>query len=183
MSGLEFNKVAAGVLISGLVALAIGKVGDALYRPDENIKTRGYAVEVAEAPAETAGESAENEVAEAEVDIAALLAAADPTNGEKLTKKCTACHDFSKGGKNKVGPALWDVIGAAKGHHADFSYSPALLEKGGEWTYENMNAFLTKPKDYIPGTKMAFAGLKKAEDRADLIAYLRTLSDNPKPLP
>ena len=112
-----------------------------------------------------------------------LLKAADPAAGEKVAGKCKACHDLSKGGPNKIGPNLWDIVGAKQAHLDNFSYSDAVKGLGGQWTYENLDKFLTKPKDYAPGTKMAFPGLPKPEDRAAVIAYLRTLSDSPKPLP
>lgn len=112
-----------------------------------------------------------------------LLKAADPANGAKVAAKCKACHDFSKGGPNKVGPNLWDIVGAKHAHAENFNYSDAIKGLSGDWTYENLDKFLTKPKDYAPGTKMAFPGLPKPEDRAALLAYLRTLSDSPKPLP
>ncbi|MGH6959685.1 MAG: c-type cytochrome, partial [Dongiaceae bacterium] len=112
-----------------------------------------------------------------------LLKAADPAAGEKVAAKCKACHDFSKGGPNKVGPNLWDIVGAKQAHLDNFNYSDAVKKLGKQWTYEELDKFLTTPKDYAPGTKMAFPGLKKPEDRAALIAYMRTLSDSPKPLP
>jgi len=112
-----------------------------------------------------------------------LLKAADPAAGEKVAAKCKACHDFSKGGPNKIGPNLWDIVDAKQAHLDNFSYSDAVKKLGKQWTYEELDKFLTTPKEYAPGTKMAFPGLKKSEDRAALIAYLRTLSDSPKPLP
>ena len=112
-----------------------------------------------------------------------LLKAADPAAGQKVAAKCKACHDFSKGGPNKVGPNLWDIVGAKHAHAAGFNYSDAIKGLSGDWTYENLDKFLAAPKGYAPGTKMAFPGLKKPEERAALIAYLRTLSDSPKPLP
>jgi cytochrome c len=112
-----------------------------------------------------------------------LLKAADPAAGEKIAAKCKACHDLSKGGPNKIGPNLWDIVGNKQAHLDNFSYSDAVKGLGGQWTYENLDKFLTKPKDYAPGTKMTFPGLPKPEDRAALIAYLRSLSDSPKPLP
>jgi cytochrome c len=116
-------------------------------------------------------------------DLSALLASADPADGEKVFKKCKACHTAEQGGPNRVGPNLWNVVGGPKAHAEGFSYSDAITGLGGDWTYADLNAFLEKPKDYAPGTKMTFAGLKKPEDRAAVIAYLRTLSDSPKPLP
>ena len=116
--------------------------------------------------------------------IAELLATADAAQGKTVAKKCGACHSFDKDGPNKVGPNLWDIVGAKHAHKADFNYSDAI--KGmpdKEWTYAELDAFITAPKTYAPGTKMTFPGIKKPEERAALIAYLRSLSDNPKPLP
>jgi len=115
--------------------------------------------------------------------IAALLAAADIDAGAKVSKKCAACHSFTKDGKNKVGPNLWDIVGKAIAGVDGYKYSGALAKMGGDWTYDSLDAFLTKPKDFAAGTKMSFKGIAKAEDRANLIAFLRGLSDNPKPLP
>ena len=98
-------------------------------------------------------------------------------------KKCRACHTNEKGAGHRVGPDLWNIVNRPKGHAPGFSYSEAMAAKGGEWTYEDLDHFLRKPKDFVPGTKMGFAGLKKAKDRAAVIAYLRTLSDSPVPLP
>jgi cytochrome c len=134
----------------------------------------------AEAPKEAA---AAKPAAEGGGDLAAMLASADPAAGEKIFHKCKACHTAEKGGPNRVGPNLWGIVGRPKASHEGFSYSSALSGLGGDWTYADLNAFLTKPRDYAPGTKMTFAGLKKPEDRADVITYLRTLSDSPKPLP
>lgn len=116
-------------------------------------------------------------------DLPTLLASADVKEGEKISKKCHACHSLQKGGPNKVGPDLWDVVGRPVASHEGFSYSSALKGVGGDWTFEKLNHFLTNPKDFAPGTRMTFAGIKKDQERADLLAYLRTLSDNPKPLP
>ena len=115
--------------------------------------------------------------------VNALLADADIAAGEKLIRKCTACHSIDQGGANKVGPNLWNVVGAPKAGHDGFSYSRALTALDGAWTYEDLNQFLAKPKAFAPGTKMGFAGLKDVGDRANLIAFLRTLSAAPQPLP
>jgi cytochrome c len=115
--------------------------------------------------------------------VSALLAGADVKNGTKLAKKCAACHSFKKGGPNKVGPNLWNIVGAKQAAVAKYRYSAALKNMGKSWGYEELNQFLLKPKAYLKGTKMTFAGVRKAGDRADLIVYLRSLSDAPKPLP
>ena len=137
----------------------------------------------APAPAATEATTAATQTAATTAALPDLLKAADPAAGEKISSKCKACHDLSKGGPNKIGPNLWDIVGAKQAHLDNFSYSDAVKGLGGQWTYENLDKFLTKPKDYAPGTKMTFPGLPKPEDRAAVIAYLRTLSDSPKPLP
>ena len=107
----------------------------------------------------------------------------DLGHGEKVFKKCTACHQIAAGGKNMIGPNLWNVIGRKAGVVADYKYSKAMIAYGKEWTYEEMNSYLIKPQAYVKGTKMAFAGLRKEKDRASVILYMNSKSDNPKPLP
>ena len=113
----------------------------------------------------------------------ALFASVNAADGSAVFKKCTACHSIAKEGKNKIGPALWGVLGRPIGFLNDYKYSKAFAEFGGEWNLENMNSFLIKPKDYIKGTKMSYAGLKKEKDRASVILYLNEYSDNPLQLP
>ena len=115
--------------------------------------------------------------------IGPLLASADPAAGQAASKACAACHSFDKGGANKVGPNLYGIVGAKHGHIDGFAYSDAIKGKAGPWNYDELNKFLYDPKAYAPGTKMTFAGLKKDQERANVIAYLRSLSDNPAPLP
>ncbi len=119
----------------------------------------------------------------AAVPLAALLAKADPAKGQALTKVCATCHTFDKGGAAKVGPNLYNVVDRAKGSEAGFGYSDAMKAKGGKWTFEDLNAFIASPKTFVDGTKMGFGGEPDPEKRADIIAYLRSLSDSPAPLP
>jgi cytochrome c len=182
MSSLELNKIAGAVLVAGLVALVSSILADQLVQPKG-----GEHVAAAVPEGETGGEgeagapSAPAE--EAEQPIAALLASADPEAGKDVAKRCASCHTFEKGGPAKVGPNLWGIVGAPRAHMEGFPYSDAIRKLGGHWDFESLNQFLASPKTYAPGTKMSFAGIKKAKERADLLAYLRTLSDSPVPLP
>ncbi len=175
-ASLEANKIVGAILTAGIIASASGNLARILYKPHE-LEEPIFKVAAAEQPEATA------QAAPAEQPFSALLASADPDNGAKIAKKCLSCHTVDKGGKDKVGPNLWDVVGRPVAAREGFGYSDALKNLGGEWTYDRLNAFLRNPKEFAPGTKMSFAGLKKAEDRADLIAWLRTLSDAPRPLP
>lgn len=168
---LELNKVAAAVLFAGLIAMGAGKASDILYTPEHSDK-RGFSVEVA--AEEVLGTGTAEAADAAPVDIATLLAKADAAAGQALSKKCAACHDFTKGGPNKVGPNLHGIVGKKAGGAAGFAYSDAMKAHGA-WTEQALSDFLTKPSKAVPGTKMAFAGISKAEERANLIAYLKTL--------
>ncbi|WP_321397169.1 cytochrome c family protein [Emcibacter sp.] len=172
------NKIALAVLLTLLVVIGINNLGEIVFH-EEELEANAYPVEVEMAAADT-GEEA---VAEEGPSLAALLASASAADGEKVFKKCKACHTAEEGGKNGTGPNLWAIVGRDKASHEGFGYSDAMTAKGGSWTYEDLDHFLTKPKDFIPGTKMAFAGLKKGTDRAELIAYLRSLSATPMDLP
>ncbi len=174
---LEKNKILASILVAGLIAMVAGNLADLLYRPNINAKP-GYIVEVTDSA--PVGSDAPVEV---KVDIIELLSHANAEHGADLVKKCAICHDFTKGGPNRVGPNLWGIVENKKVHRDDFNYSKALMAKGGTWTYEDLYHMIHKPMEFIPGTKMNFIGFKKPEDVADVIAYLRTLSDNPVPLP
>ena len=178
MSGFELNKIAGAVLLAGLIAMVTGTVADKLYKPDFS-KKRGFQVAVEEGASTEVVASQEEE----KIDIAALLNAASVDAGKAISKKCETCHNLEKGGANKVGPALWGIVGHPRGVHEGFSYSDAMKSKGGNWSYEDLFTFIKKPNDLVPGTKMAFAGIKKPQDIANLVSYLRTLSDSPVPLP
>lgn len=179
MASLEGNKLFAAILTAGIVGVGSAVFSGILYHPHE-LEEPVYVVEAA-ATGET--EAAAEAPAEA-VPIGVLLAAANAEAGAGVAKKCAACHSFDKGGANKVGPALWGVVNRPIASHEGFAYSEALAGKSGDaWDYEHLNAFIHNPKGYAPGTKMSFAGISKDSDRADLIAYLRTLADEPAPLP
>src|SRR5262249_4139394 len=120
---------------------------------------------------------------EKQESIEQLLAKADVARGESAVKKCQACHTFTKGGRNLVGPNLYGVVGRPKASEAGFNYSAAMKAKGGNWTIDDLNQFINNPRGYVPGTNMTFAGIQRGGERADVIAYPNTLSDNPAPLP
>ena len=146
----------------------------------EKPKTPGYAVEVEQATTMTSSAKAS---VEEKIDIAALMAMGDIASGEKIFKKCAACHSIVKDGKNKIGPALWNVVNRKVGGVSDYKYSKALADYDKEWNFEELNGFLIKPAKWIKGTKMAYAGLRKEKDRASIIKYLNQNSDSPVPLP
>ena len=173
----NFNTVAGCVLASALFAMVLGKVSNALVHPHKLDKPAIAVVD--EAPTAVAAAPA------AELPpIGPKLAGANVEAGKAIfMKQCFTCHTSDKGGANKVGPNLWDVVGRKVASHAGFSYSSALQAKGGDWNYEDINHMILKPTAYVKGTKMAFAGLPKEQERADVIAYLRTMADAPKPLP
>ena len=179
MDSFEINKIIAAVLLVALLVIGIGKVSNILFYV-EKPKTPGYAVEVEQASGSSVTTA---EVVEKVVDIAALMALGDVASGEKIFKKCAACHSINKGGKHKIGPALYNVVGRKVGGVEDYKYSKALIAYEKEWTFEELNGFLIKPAKHIKGTKMAYAGLRKEADRASVIKYLNANSDSPLPLP
>lgn len=175
---LELNKVAAAVLTGGIVAMLSGFVAGKLYHP-ETLEEPAYKIALPDS-------GGEKEEAPKKQSILPLIASADVEAGKKQTSKCSACHTFTEGGADGVGPNLWNIVGSEPAHVAGYSFSDALLklkDEGKNWDYKNLSDFLEDPKGYAPGTKMAFAGLRKIDQRADLIAYLRTLSSSPVPLP
>ncbi|MFQ5619893.1 MAG: c-type cytochrome [Rhodospirillales bacterium] len=186
MSNLFLQKLAAAALVVVWVLWGSIMVGELLIPADEPEVPAALRVvktaPAASAPAPSAP-AAETGGPSGDGTVAALLASADAGAGKKVFKKCKACHTVDKGGANKVGPNLWDVVGRAKAGAQGFKFSGVLAGLGGAWTFEDLDAFLAKPKAFAPGTKMTFNGIKKAADRAAVIAYLRSLSDSPKPLP
>ena len=175
MNSFEINKIITAILVTILVVFGIGKISDVIFdKDDKNIVA--YEVEAPEGLATQV-------TAETSIDISALLALGDAAHGEKVFKKCKACHSIKQGGGNKIGPKLWNVMFRPVGAITEYKYSKALSSYGKEWNWEEMNGFLIKPSSWIKGNKMGFAGLKSEKDRASVILYLNQNSEDPKPLP
>ena len=179
MDSFELNKIIASILLVALLVIGLGKLADGVFHVKKQ-KNPGYQVEI-----ENQSTSLVTQVSEVEekIDIVAIMALGDVAAGEKIFKKCAACHSIEKGGANKIGPALYGVVGSKVGHVSDYKYSKALATYGKQWSFEELNGFLTKPASYLKGTKMSYAGLRKETDRASVIKYLNQNSDNPIPLP
>ena len=178
MDSFELNKVLGAILGTCIVLLVTSFAAGAIFAPVMPAKP-GYAIAVKEeAPA--GGKQAAPAPSE---PIEKLLQTASVEKGEAAAKKCGACHTFEKGGPNRVGPNLYGIVGDKKGEGRGFNFSAAMKAKGGDWTYEDLNQFITNPKGFIPGTAMGFAGIQKDSERADVIDYLHTLADTPVPLP
>ena len=180
MDSFELNKIIGAILLVALLVIGISKVSNLVFKINKPEKSN-YKVELDVETAETKGD--EEPVQREIVDIAALLSTGDLAHGEKVFKKCSACHSIKSGGGNKIGPALYNVVGRKVGVLDDYKYSKALAEYEKNWSFEELNGFLLKPKDWIKGTKMAYAGLRKEKDRASVILYLNKYSDSPLPLP
>jgi cytochrome c len=182
MDSFELNKIIAAILLTVLIIIGIGKFTDVLFHV-EKLKESAYKIEGLEVKsASTSSSESKAKIVEI-VDIKVLLAMGNLGHGEKVFKKCTACHQIASDGKNMIGPNLWSVIGRTAGSVSDYKYSKAMVAYGKEWTFEEMNSYLVKPQAYVKGTKMAFAGLRKEKDRASVILFMNSKSSSPKPLP
>ena len=181
MDSFEINKIIAAILLTALIIIGIDKFADIIFHVKKPLES-AYKVEGLEVAADKTSSSSEDKVEE-KININELLALGDLVHGEKVFKKCSACHMIVSDGKNMIGPNLWGVIGRTAGSVSDYKYSKAMVAYGKEWTFEEMNAYLIKPQAYIKGTKMAFAGLRKEKDRASVILYMNSKSNSPKPLP
>lgn len=181
MDSWEWNKIAGAVLGTLLFVLVIKFVAEAVYETPLPHKP-GYAVQVPkEAQTQTAAAAAP--AAEPLPDFGTALPAANVAHGKDISTRCEQCHDLSKGGPNKIGPNLWGVVGRPRATHPGFDYSSAMSASHDPWTYDKLFTFLKAPQEVVPGTKMTFAGLRSEQDRLDLLAYLRTQSDSPLPIP
>ncbi len=177
MNLFQANKIVGSILGTGLVIVVITVVGNLLVSPTE-LEKNVYVIAVEEEEA-----AVEEAAPEPATGLATLLAQADVGAGRKAAKKCAACHSFDKGGRKKIGPNLWGVVGGDKARVERFAYSSALADAEGSWSYDHLDQYLANPKGFIAGTKMTFAGVKDAGARADVILFLRSLSDSPLPLP
>ena len=178
MNSFELNKILGAILGTCLVLLALNIAAGAVFAPQKPAKP-GFDIVVKETGEEKAGGAKEPEQ-----PIETLLAKASVEKGQAAAKQCQACHTFEKGAPNRVGPNLWNIVGSQRGEgRGGFNFSAAMKGKGGTWTFDELNKFLANPRGYIPGTAMTFAGISKPEQRADVIDYLHTLTDNPVPLP
>ena len=175
MDGFEINKIIAAILATVLIVFGINKFSDILFRADKTQQS-AYKIEKVEATLASASK-------QTAVGINELLAMGDIQHGEKVFKKCSSCHMIAAGGKNKIGPNLWSMLGRKTGSISDYKYSKALAAYGKEWTFAEMNGFLIKPSAHIKGTKMAFAGLRNEKDRASVILFMNSKSDSPLPTP
>jgi cytochrome c len=178
MDSFEFNKIVGAVLFTGLCLLGLNITAEAIFAPPHPAKP-GFEIDV-KPQASAAGPAAK---AAPEEPIEKLLASANVDRGQTVAKQCQTCHTFPKGGPNGIGPNLYGIVGRPRASQPEFNYSDAMKAKGGEWTIDDLNKFLTSPKEFVPGTKMTFPGLPRGNQRADVIDYLNTLADNPKPLP
>tara|TARA_Y100000590_G_scaffold464608_1_gene634470 strand:+ start:228 stop:755 length:528 start_codon:yes stop_codon:yes gene_type:complete len=173
------NKIVVSIVLAVILVLGINKITDEIFYVKKPEKSAYQVANITSSTSTTSETSSENSEAE---NIMAIFASTNAADGEKVFKKCAACHSIAQGGGNKIGPALWGVLGRKVGAVTDYKYSKAMAAYGKNWSFEEMNGFLLKPKDWIKGTKMSFAGLKKAKDRAAVILYMNENTNSPLPL-
>ena len=173
------NKIVVSILLAVILILGINKISDVIFYVEKPEKS---AYQVADVSTTATTETTSASSSTGSGDIMALLASVSAADGKKVFKKCAACHSIAKGGGNKIGPALWGVLGRQAGSISDYKYSKAMATHGKSWSFEEMNGFLIKPKDWIKGTKMTFMGLKKETERAAVILYMNNNTDSPLPL-
>ena len=178
MNSFELNKILGAILGTCLIILALNIAAGAIFAPEKPAKP-GYDIAVKE----HGGAESSGAAKEAEEPMEVMMASASVEKGQATAKQCVACHTFEKGGPNRVGPNLWNIVGRARASEAGFNYSAAMKTKGGTWSFGELYAFLANPRGVVPGTNMTFAGLSRGQQRADVIDYLHTLSDSPLPLP
>ena len=171
------NKIIASIVLAIILVLGINKITDAIFYVEKPEKSAYQIASIATVASTTSDE--ESSANSESGNIMALFASTNAAEGAKIFKKCAACHSITEGGANKIGPALWGVLGRPAGSVPGYKYSKAMTAHGKNWSFEEMNGFLTKPKDWIKGTKMSFAGLKKAEDRAAVILYMNENTNSP----
>lgn len=178
----EFDKIVLAIAIGIITVLLSVGIGGFIYRSEQLPNKPGFVIEITDT---SGGAEAPKGIPDV-IDIGTIMAAANAENGQKIFSKCAVCHTIAKGEANKVGPNLWGIVGNKVTHKDDFQYSEGMKKHAAEkpkWGFEELYRYLYAPKTYVPGTKMAFAGVKKDQERADLIAYLRTMADSPLPLP
>ena len=173
------NKIIASIILAVILVLGINKITDIIFYVEKPEKS---AYQIASVSTSTTTETISASSSSGSGEIMALLASASVADGEKVFKKCAACHSIAKGGGNKIGPALWGVLGRPAGSVSDYKYSKAMTAHGKPWSFEEMNSFLIKPRDWIKGTKLSFAGLKSKNDRVAVILYMNEKTDSPLPL-
>jgi cytochrome c len=174
------NKIIVSVVLAVILVLVINKITDAIYYVEKPEKS-AYQVDGTTTVISTTSSEPSSDNSEA-TNIMVLFASTNADDGAKIFKKCAACHSINEGGANKIGPALWGVLGRKAGSLSDYKYSKAMVAYGKPWTFDEMNGFLIKPKEWIKGTKMSFAGLKNAKERAAVILYMNENTNSPLPL-
>ncbi|MBY0292878.1 MAG: cytochrome c family protein [Alphaproteobacteria bacterium] len=179
MDSFEFNKMVAAILIALLTVKGASLISEILIHP-HMLKENVFKIAGVEATQTADGGSAQPK---GPAPIEPLLASASAEKGAQVFKKCASCHTIDAGGANRVGPNLHNIVGAQRAKHPGYAYSQAMEQKGGSWSYDDLNIYLYNPRHFVPGTKMSFAGIKDDKERADLIAYLRQETDNPPPIP